>query len=386
MGRLLETQLPGAKLAGLLWEQVADGTVVWREPTAAEKRYRRERRETLMRESRIPWIVSDIGSLAQFYDDAQDVVAFTRWNRRLFSKREIQACLRSRAAEGRRGAARLFGCLCPLPRGTRKRLFGQHTSKTLPKGWALIPALARMFPGLAPVWWVLLAGQVSYSLFGVGLKLGGIMGSFMELVFRGFEEFGLPFGPEHNKYHQLKHARVLQNAYKGCGAFPAVDWEDRLTAFFGLHFSIRDTPLIPQIVVQPEDYPSWDKFFDDPFNTTGSLVGLVGSLLPNAASYMVHDFVEPMLGKLGSLITGVPISPPIDAPDYVKAGHFLLDRGVCTQRTACMSAIEDILSLWEWGQAKSLTRDRFEKFRLIADELIGPTVLTPEGERVPGTL
>jgi hypothetical protein len=381
VGRLLEFNADVESALPDLWSEFATGTLVWRDLTAAEKATRAERRRRLFENSRVPWIVSDVGGLVQAYDDVQDIVSFTRWNKQLFTPKGLSACLRRQSLRGRTGAAALFACFCPA--GTPgKRELGQVAERVNSRvGEGFVPLMARLFPGLAGPIWLLMAGQVSLTLFGVGISLGPTIGAGLELFFRGLEAVGLPFGPEHNKYHQLKRARAIKNGPKLCGSLLEVDWQDRLMALTGLKFALRDSHVVPEIVIHPGDYPDVGQLLSDPLGVFGNLAALAGSLLPNAAAYMVNDLVQPMVEDLSRFFGGNPLDLGTNPSPSVLAAMKFIEKGRCPVGNACAGSIEDALAAYEWGAAHFLQANRLDLAVELAAEWVGPTVLTPEGRR-----
>jgi len=374
---------PG-RVVGDLWREVADGTIVWGDPTPAQVAARRERRARLFEESRVPWIVQDIGGLLGFYDDIQDIVSFTRWNKRIFSPKRIAQCMRRQGKKGRSGAAAVLACFCPVGRKGKRDAAKVADKAVKQVGPGLTAALGKLFPFLNPLMYPLLALQVSATLFGVGISLGPAVGAALEGFFRGLDAVGLPFGPEHNKYHQLKRARVLQGCPKLVGSWPHTDWEDRLTSLLGMQFAWRDTDILPEVVLQPEDYPRIEELVTDPFDTFKSVAGMGLSLLPNAASYLVDDFFEPIVGDVARLLGGEATQAYYDPAPWTKAALAFIEKGKCPAHTACTSSVEDAITVAEWGRAHSLQRDAWTGIISLGEAWAGPTVILSEGEGVEG--
>jgi hypothetical protein len=135
---------------GKLWEEIRDGSVVWRDQTPGEAQ--RERRRELFRTSSVPWIVNDALALLQFYDDAQDLISFTRWNKRLLSPKGFGECMRRQASSGVVGAGAVARCLCPLGSGRGKRVTGGVGGGFNLRGGLLAGVLGALWPGCFGGW------------------------------------------------------------------------------------------------------------------------------------------------------------------------------------------------------------------------------------------
>lgn len=378
MGRLIEHKYPIGKLTGRLWKLIKEDTIVWGEPTEEEKKALRLQRKKLFQDSAIPWIMNDLGSILGFYDDIQDIVSFATWNKRLVfpsaAKRQWDAekgewdydrdkrrmpigeCMRGLKAEGRSGAAALALCMCPLGLKRRKRAMARVGAWDLALLGPLATMMLRMFPGTAPFMWALLAGQVSASLFGYGIKLGPMIGAAMELFFRGAGAVGLPFDRSHNKWYQLKTARAMQWIEKGYGTLDKVSAEDRLTVISGTYLMTRDADHLPEFVVKPKDYPTFDDLWDDPFGAFGNALTVAGSLVPNIAAYMANDFINPIAQSLLGLASGdeEDIGPIRVINPHLHSALRVTHQFRCPGRDVCQEAIEDAIALEDWASGEGI--------------------------------
>lgn len=349
MSRLLEFEMSPGKLTGELFKAILEETLVWGDVPEDLKARRKARREAILRDSAVPWILSDLVAILQFYDDVQDIVAFSMWNKKLFSPKGLAECMKRQALQGRRGYAALAACMCPLPRRHRKRMAKKLSVGQMALMGPLAYFLFRMFPGIAPIMYLLLAGQVSATLFGYGIALGPLLGASMELFFRGAAEVGLPFGPEHNKYWQLKRARALREAERGFGAARYLDWEDRLLAMLGIKFVLRDTEKLPEFVIPPGAYPDLGDVIRGDFGAIPTLVGLFAAMAPNVAAYMYNDFLPPMIEDLGHLASGNYTAWREDMNEDIKAALRILERGECLENGTCTERAMDEIALEQWG-------------------------------------
>jgi hypothetical protein len=357
VGRLLEFDMGFGELAGELWHAIEEDTIVWGVPDEALKSRRRERRKRIFSDSAVPWILNDIGGLAQFYDDIQDIVSFARWNRKLVGAKGLRACMKANALKGRTGVASLTGCMCPFSKASRKKM----TKSIGPATWALLGPLTvmalRLFPATAPIMWAMLAGQVLATATGYGISFGPVVGAGLELFWRGLAEVGLPFGREHNKWYQLKQARALQKAPQGVAASRHLDWEDRLLAMVGLRLIARDGERLPQLVVDPKDYPKFEDIFEDPIGLFATLAGMFGSLVPNAAAYLANDFLGPIWEGLIEMATGKHDAIQASLGGNMAGALTLLEGGGCPGPEACAQVMEDALALAEFAKEDGMELD-----------------------------
>jgi hypothetical protein len=374
---------------GDLWSEIAPagvfggiGVLQWRQPTAEEEAAGRERRMRIFANSRVPWIVSDYVGLAQFYDDAQDVVSFARWNKRAFFPKDLKQCLALKTAAGASPVRAYFGCVCP---GLKSH--GKKAGESMFFGWnALGGALAglagKLLPGLGGWAYLALAGQVSYNLFGVGLKLGPVMGAGMELFFRGLDAIGLPFGPEHNKYHQLRAARLLERAERGWNAGFHLGAGDLLLATA----AIREAYGLGQVVVprvfSAKDYPSWSDLYGrlgddlmngdfkdalDPFAFAADVYGTfpklwdVASSMPrNALAYAMNDLLGGMMSSATDGLLGERVPGSGELTPEQRAMMAQAHVGRCPNGSECGDTAENQLLFAEWAASQN-AHDRWER-------------------------
>lgn len=359
---------------GMLWDEISEGTLIWREPSAMEKAVARERRRIILEDSRVPWIVSDLGGILGFYDDVQDVVSFTRWNKKLLSKKGLSRCLRRQSLKGVTGAGAAWRCFCARKRRKAKRHYSGATKGfNFMLGIPMAIAL-RLFPQVAPIMWALLAGQVMYSIFGVGLRLGAVVGASLETTFRGLSEIGFPFGRDANKWHQLTRARVIRRAERGIGAMMQLPWEDRLTALMGLRMSMDWLRPIPEVVLGPEDYPDGLELFTDPFGTIQAMAKVAASMLPNAIAYVVNDLIDPMMRDTSLLVGGTGEQFDGQMPWEVKAALGQMHKKKCPKPIACDETTEESLRFIAWAKAAGLPTEG-ENLDVIGYEAIMGTLM-----------
>jgi hypothetical protein len=357
-------------LVGDLWDEVRDGTFVWHAPSPEEKKVQKARRQRLLEGSSVPWILQDLAGILQFYDDAQDIMAFTRWNKQLLSPARLRACVAKQAKQGITGAAAITKCFCALGGGGHKKDAAAASSPSILSA-GLPAALAfRFLPKFGPLTWLMLAGQVSLTLFGVGVKLGPLIGASIELTFRGLESLGLPFGPEHNKYNELLSARLLEKAEKGIGASGYMGSGDRLAALYATRFAYGTASGIMPHIVLPQDVPNFGDFLHEEFDNIRNLFAgdgqaageivrdawdclkSLGSLAANTAGnvlpYLMNDVVAPILGDQavlhgGSLASGINGLSPEQ-----KAALHLQHARRCPVEGACSEAVEDGIKMAAW--------------------------------------
>ncbi len=375
-----------------LFAEIAEGTFVWRDKTPAELAEGQERRKRLFRDSHVPWIVSDLGVLLQAYDDIQDVVAFARWNKRLLVGSELKKCIGRCVGAGQRSAVDCFmRCSCPFSAG------GKRLAQDAVNGWGESGLLHQgFFDKLAgfkgPFMYALLAGQVSYSLFGVGIRLGPIMGAAMELAFRGLAAVGLPFGPEHNKYNQLKRARVLQQADRIFGSLSEMPPGERTRALIALreaYAGVRDlssppwTPGQTGVISQGVNdalsalgrgdvgyFTSKDGFIDDAFNVMKQAYEMGASLPGNLASYLGGDILGDTMQHLGAVAQGADWAPGDDLTKLQKAMFRFQHASQCPGGH-CPGVTEEGLYVQEWAEGRKRRGHRPERFPPLANRLAG---------------
>lgn len=351
MGRLVPTELKWSTELGLLWEEIRDGTLVWHPPSAEEKAAARERRAILFRNSHVPWILTDLGGLLGGYDNIQDVVAFTNWNRKVYTPGAFRDCVEGRAMRGDTGLAAAVACACPFGRSSKR------TVAATASGWGSIlqaalyglpvAAVLRFMPPVSGVMWALLAGQVAMSKWGVGLRLGAIVGASQELTYRALSDIGFPFGVDRNKYNQLQRARIIAQGDKLMGASQYLDLGDRLMTVVGLGHAYRDSFPVPEIVLGPQDYPDTTNLLRDPWGTIRAAANLAGSLIPNAAAYAINDLVEPALPYVSRFVGGVPLPPEPGLSPKVRAAMRAIHKQKCPRADACLTGVADYLRFLE---------------------------------------
>lgn len=341
----------------LLWEEVRDGTFVWRDPTASERIEAENRRTKLFQDSRVPWIVNDIGGLAGFVDDIQDVVSFSRWNKKLIAP-DMQLPFGKGNPARFSGASELASRTCNAGRYPSKRAVAGAGAGWRSLGLGLpLALLFRFLPFPPPVMWGLLAGQVALGLFGVGLSLGPIVGASLEVTFRGLDALGFPFGADRNKAHQLKRARVLQGLGKLYGASAYMSNDDRLTLAMGTELLARDFEPLPPIVIPPSEYPDAGELLRDPYDTVAGASRLAGSLLPNAISYVVNDLMTPALSALSRWLGGDGQEPQTEQAPPIKAALRNLHISPCPRLGHCQKAYEDSLRYLDLFYATGLPKE-----------------------------
>lgn len=354
MGRLQPFGLPFGEQLGLLWEEVKEGTFIWRDPSPSEKAEAKQRRRILFEQSAVPWVLNDLGNLLGFYDDVQDVVSFTRWNKKLFSPKGMAKCMKRQSLRGTKGAAAAWACFCMAGARAGKR---RYSGAAKAFQWRLGVPLAlglRLFPAAAPIMWGLLAGQVLYSLTGVGIRLGAIVGASLETTFRSLEELGFPFGRDHNKANQIRRARMLRRAWKGVGASQYLGPEDRLTAMMGLRLGLDWIQPAPTIVLGPDDFPKAEELFSDPFGTIKTFASAAAAMLPNVAAYFMNDILDPLTRDLSKLTGGTGDQPEGRPGPEARATMKLIERRKCPRQGACPGPQEDAIRYIAWASARGL--------------------------------
>jgi hypothetical protein len=368
VGRLLEEPVRAKPYTRLLWEAIRDETIVYRTPTAEEAAERRERRKQLFRDSHVPWIVSDVGALAGFFDDAQDVLALARWTKSLAIPKGLGACMSAQAGQGGGIVQGLVRCVCGGNKRGRKALVasasgGFHWGLGVPLALAL-----RILPRFPPLMYALLAGQVAMSFFGVGVRLGAVVGASLELTFRGLEEIGFPFGVDGNKFNQLRRARLVQNAEKMFGALPYLPGEDGLTAIMAYRYALRDLPPVPEVVIEPSEYPSFDNLIKDPFDTLAGLANFASRLVPAAASFIANELVAPVLGEVSKLLGGSQEPAPPVPDGKIQAALQLLHGRPCPSAGVCRDSFEDLLIFREFVARRARDIREPEELTALLDQ------------------
>lgn len=358
----------------MLWEEIKDGTVIWRDPSPSEKAEAKQRRKILFEQSAVPWIVNDMGNLLGFYDDVQDVVSFTRWNKKLFSPKGMANCMKRQSLRGTKGAAAAWACLCMAGRRRGKRRYaGAAKAFQWRLGFPLALGL-RLFPAAAPIMWALLAGQVLYSITGVGIRLGAIVGASLEATFRTFEELGFPFGRDHNKANQIRRARMLRRAERGIGAMRYLPMEDRLTAMMGLRLGLDWIQPAPVIVLTPNDFPQAENLFRDPFGTIKSFASAAAAMLPNAAAYFMNDILDPITRDLSKLTGGNAEQPRGEPRPEAKAAMAMIEKRKCPRPGVCPGPQRDAVNFIAWMQSRGIPTEE-SSLGMLGFEAIYGTLL-----------
>lgn len=384
MGRLWEPPrlYERASLSDLFWEALdlehGFTFLKWKQPSEEEAAVQRERRKRIFLSSDVPWIVTDLGGLMQFYDDAQDIISFAKWNRRMVlpTKREAlvdeQFNARRKAAEDYKDA-----CKKGQVRG-RKRQAVPAMSKKAPDLGFLLPLALRMFPGTAPLMWGALAGQLLHMATGYGVSFGGVVGSVMETVFRGFGELGLPFDQTHNKWHQLTEARALKWAEKGIGSMIHLPWSDQFMAIKAIELAIQDFLTFERVDIPQDQYPDIREVLSDPWGTFKSLYHLQDSMLGNAGAYATETLLPGILQGMGKLLGGSDEPNIFGHSPEQQAVLSRLHGGRCLADTVCGPAWMDAIAVEAWAMAKNLFRDRIGNVHTFADYWTGTMIVDPD--------
>jgi hypothetical protein len=387
VGRLLNEGLPWSRELGLLWEEIRDGTLVFHEPTPEQKAVERARRTELFRASSVPWILTDLSGLLGAYDDAQDVLAFANWNRKVYSPGAFRDCIEGQTLRGNGGMAAAVSCACPFGRGSKRHVAsaGAGWGSLLTAALFGVPVAAALafLPAVPAVMWGLLAGQVALSVFGVGLRLGPIVAASQELTYRTLGELGFPFGVDHNKYNQLKRNSLLQYGDRMLGAGAVLRTGDRLTATMALSMAYRDVHPAPEVVIPPEAYPRAGNLLRDPWGTIRAAASLASSLLPNAAAYVANDMVAPGLDGMAKLMGGTVPPEPVEPSPQMRSAMRAIHNAKCPRSDACLTGVADYLKFLQL--LGGLQGDGFTSRRVQKADGTWETVYSftgPEVERI----
>jgi hypothetical protein len=375
-----------------LFAEIVEGTFQWREKTPEEEAVALARRKRIMRESHVPWIVSDLGVLLQAYDDVQDVFAFARWNKRLLLNSELKRCIRRCIKGGYRKPLDCFmRCSCPYGPGgkrwMRDAMRGWDRPSGLMEGW-----FDRILGLKGPFMYALLAGQVSHSLFGVGIRLGPIMGAAMELAFRGLDAVGLPFGPEHNKFNQLKRARVLQQADKIFGSLSELPPGERARALIALREAYSGARRQTETIWTPDQtkpisdgvsralkklgrgdvpyFTSKDGFIDDAYGVMKQAYEMGASMPGNTLSYLAGDVMGDIANEFGATARGEDVVPAGDLSHLQKAMSRFQHARQCPGGH-CPGVTEEGLYVQEWAEGRKGRGHDPAKFPPLANALAG---------------
>jgi len=372
MGQLVEpVEVSTAEYYSLLWTEFKEGTIIWRDPTKTEQAERRERRAILMRDSHVPWIVSDVGSVLQFFDDVQDILALATWNKALVVDPLMLALMDKRtrfaAADaiadiykqscragrpGKRGASRLAG-----------QLFGR-----VPKAIARAGLLGTLRNGTM---WGLLAGQVLRTATGVGVSLGAAWGAIIETAVRVTSGGTALFERGTNKWHQYTRARALKNAERGLAALPYLPREDSLTGIVGWGMALHDLSSPPEYFIDPKDYPTFEQIYRDPFGLMQNIGRVVGTFPSNAARYVMHDVLGRWDSDLAHAIKEEVAPRRHDHDPLMAIALRLADRKVCPDPGACRKQVKRFLKLQALADRVTLGQEDPELGRQLTYYLYG---------------
>jgi hypothetical protein len=316
----------------------------------------RLRRRRAFRNSGIPWIVTDAAGLLEAVDDVDDILKSKRFLGDYIVDpitKTAKSLAQIKAGNWRHTKAQWERFCNPQdPPRTRKRGFYNAVGLN---GLALV--LARALPAIFPSWrfisLFLQFAQTTDMLFGVGIQLGPALGRVMEIIARGLEGTGLPFGPDHNKYNQLKAARIAKNTPKLTAAAKHMDPDDALSVLFGMLLA-SDTDVLPHVVISPNDYPdigeifgacfppNWDVCGPAIVDQVGNFAALAASLPYNAGAGLVNYIYSNLLANWSDATENVT---PIGAPTYTsgqRAIGALIELGVCTP-AFCAAEADQIL-------------------------------------------
>lgn len=303
----------------------------------------RARRRLAYRNSDVPWILTDYTTLLTAYDDVDDLLK----TKTLIKDYALTPAARAatRLARKRPGFKdeKLEGwdeaCGVPAPPRERKLVVpgfgGLNFLSALGLG-----ALGLLFPSWRLAALLLQALQTTDSLFGVGLQLGPILGYAMEKAFRGLKDIGGPLFDFENKYEQLKAARVMQNGNKALAAAPHAHPDDAFTSLTGFYYA-SDADIIPQLVIDQDDYPSVAQVFDNPWSpvAVGENLAKEGfdafrlalSLPYNLGALAVNNLLGDALAGMSKMLGGPGADGMVEfTPDNEAAGLMrLAEAGIC---------------------------------------------------------
>ncbi len=296
----------------------------------------RLRRYDAYQNSRVPWIVTDASQLLSAIDDVDDlskvpgfvndyVVAPTRGLAKRFTGKGTK-----RADENLE--AWRDSCAAPTSPRERKRFLLSHGLLDV-LGFAGLSALTALFPAWAFALRAMQFLQVTDAFFGVGIQLGPALGFAEEKLARGLEAIGLPFGPEHNKYHQLLAAHVTRESNRLPATGGASHPEDTLTSMFAMHRA-SEGDLLPMIILAEDDYPNLAETITHPWQVgqyAFSFGRLAASIPYNLGAELVNATLGPMLQNwsraLGAI--GQPSTPAPIPGNELRALMALADEGIC---------------------------------------------------------
>lgn len=371
MGRLSEVVFGNPDMGPLLWDELVDGTVVWRPPTDAEKAERRVRRAQLFRESKVPWILNDLGGILGFYDDAQDVLSFSRWSGALAAGAAIKAVNKAKGLDNTSAIADAYRFFCPSGRRGKRQL-ERMVSPWNALGIGIPLALAFSFlPRIPAVGWALLAGQVGLMALGVGLSLGPLVAASLEAQFGLLSQIRFPFGVDGNKRNQLRRTRVLKEAYRAVGVWEYVRWDDRLAGFVATAVTLRDIQPVPPVVIEPSDTFEFKELLSDPFNTLRNLWKSATAFLPNLGAYVANELANPMMRDLMRVVRADDEIGTSKLSEQAKAALRLMHKERCPNLAACVDALEDVVEYTNWVLKAGLPGEATDLPALLYEGLYG---------------
>ncbi len=296
----------------------------------------RLRRFDAYKNSRVPWIVTDASQLLSAIDDVDDLskvpgfvndyaIAPARGLAKRFSGKQTKAA--DENLEAWRDA-----CAAPSSPRERKRFLLSHGLLDV-LAFAGLGALTALFPAWGFVLRAMQFLQVTDAFFGVGLQLGPALGFAEEKIARGLESVGLPFGPDHNKYHQLLAAHVTNASNTLPAAAGESHAEDTLTSMFALHRASQND-LLPMIVLANDDYPNLVDTITHPWQVgeyAFSFARLAASIPYNLGAGLINTTLGDMLANWSHAL-GVGGNPTVPAPqpgNELRALMGLADQGIC---------------------------------------------------------
>jgi hypothetical protein len=262
----------------------------------------RVRRQKDFETSQVPWIITDATGLLTTLDDIDDLGKSGRFLKdyaidpasRLLDK------LADRLPSRDKDALDTFRRQCdPAVPLRQKKIAVLRSSFNNVLALLGLQALKALFPSWRFLALALQLAQTTDSLFGYGLQLGPIIGKFQEALFRGLHAVGLPFDQSHNKYNQIKAARITAWANKILASSKNIHQEDALTTYVALH-TASHPELMKPIIIPPSEYPDFSDMLtgDDTVPEFITDFGTLAASLPwNLAAYAVNELLGPMLAN-----------------------------------------------------------------------------------------
>lgn len=296
----------------------------------------RRRRYLSFKNSHIPWIASDVTGLLTAIDDLDDLgksIDFAKAiarNSIAFEK----ATARRLSGEPRDDAIEAWREACgapPSPRARKHAFLAHGLGDVL--GFLGLSALKALFPEWGLIALALQFAQTTDALFGYGIQLGPVVGLAAELVTRGLEGLGLPFGPETNKYHQINAARVTQKINRTLALAGTIHPDDVMTTVVSGFYASRGD-VLPTLVINPTDYPSFTSALTHPWQWPQegfNAARLAVSIPYNLGAIALNDYIGPMLQNWSGAVGGDPnaIIPPGALSNEQRALVKLTDQGIC---------------------------------------------------------